>query len=238
MAVTIEKEGKNVQQAINDALEELQVSAEDVLIEVLDEGESGLLGIGRRPARVKITLEDDAATSMQPETSAEEPAYYGDEEDYAGDPETPEEAETTAYIAAILSGIGIHGKLSSYKEDDTLFIDVDGEDCGAAIGHHGETLEAIQYLATLVANKNSQNRIRVYLDIGEYRRRRENTLISLADRTAERVLRSGRAQRLKPMKPAERRIIHSSLQGFVGITTFSEGEDPRRCVVVAPAEDE
>src|SRR5690554_6246270 len=164
MAVTIEKEGKNVQQAINDALEELQVSAEDVLIEVLDEGESGLLGIGRRPARVKITLEDDAATSMQPETSAEEPAYYGDEEDYAGDPETPEEAETTAYIAAILSGIGIHGKLSSYKEDDTLFIDVDGEDCGAAIGHHGETLEAIQYLATLVANKNSQNRIRVYLD--------------------------------------------------------------------------
>lgn len=238
MAISIEKEGKTVQQAINDALEELQVSAEDVLIEVLDEGESGLLGIGRRPARVKVTFEDEVAAAGPPRSEIEDQVYYGDDEDYTGDPETPEEAETTAYIAAILSGIGIHGKLSSFKEKDTLYVDVTGQDCGAAIGHHGETLEAIQYLATLVANKHSQDRVRVILDIGDYRRRRENTLISLADRTAERVLRSGRPQRLKPMKPAERRIIHSSLQDFAGVTTFSEGEDPRRCVVIAPADRE
>mgnify|MGYP004704411183 CR=1 FL=1 len=163
MAVSIEKTAKTVQQAINEALDELGLSVEDVVIEVLEEGESGLLGLGRKPARVRVTTDD------LPEQDDSEPAeYFGDEEDYAGDQETPEEAETINYVASILSGIGIHGKIGSYREDDTLHIEVTGQDCGAAIGRHGETLEAIQYLASLVANKVSESKVRVIVDIGRF----------------------------------------------------------------------
>jgi len=229
MAITIEKSAKTVQQAINEALDELGLSVDDVIIEVLDEGEGGgLLGLGRRPAKVRVTTEDDAAT--EPETTE----YYGDDEDYAGDPETPEEAETTSYVASILSGIGIHGKISSYREEDTLHIEVTGQDCGAAIGRHGETLEAIQYLASLVANKISESRIRVVVDSGGYRRRREDTLISMAERAADKVVRTGTQYNFDPMSPAERRIIHSALQNIPGVTTYSEGEEPERHVVIAP----
>jgi spoIIIJ-associated protein len=232
MALTVEKTGKTVQQAINEALDELGLSVDDVIIEVIDEGESGgLLGLGRRPAKVRVTSEEDV------EAVAEQPEYFGDDEEYTGDPETPEEAETTSYVAAILSGIGIHGKISSYREEDTLHIDVSGQDCGAAIGRHGETLEAIQYLASLVANKISESRIRVVVDIGGYRRRREDTLISMAERAADKVVRTGTPYNLDPMNPAERRIIHSTLQKFPGVTTYSEGEEPERHVVIAPSQE-
>lgn len=237
MPVSIEKSAKTVQLAIQEALDELGLTDDDVVVEVLDEGESGLLGLGRRPARVRVTVEEDEPVPNEPEL-AEEDTYYGDEEAYAGDPETPEEAETVTYVAAILSGIGIHGNISSYREEETLHIDVTGRDCGAAIGRHGETLEAIQYLASLVANKHSDEHIRVIVDIAGYRRRRENSLISLAERTAEKVSGSGRLISLEPMNPAERRIIHSALQGFPGVTTYSEGEDPERHIVIAPAPDD
>ncbi len=236
MAVSIEKSGKSVQQAINDALDELGLSVDDVIIEVIDEGESGgLLGLGRRPARVRVTAEE--ANLPEVSEAQESNEYFGDDDEYAGDPETPEEAEASAYVAAILSGIGIHGKISSFREEDTLHIDVNGPDCGAAIGRHGETLEAIQYLASLVANKYCEERVRVILDIGGYRRRRESALISLAERAADKVAHSGLRYNLDPMSPAERRIIHAALQNFPGVTTFSEGEEPERHVVIAPSQD-
>ncbi len=231
MGKSVEKSAKTVQLAISEALEELGATADDVVIEVLDEGDGGgLLGIGRRPAKVRVSLDSELPETM-PDTEPGE--YYGDDA-YSGDPETPEEAETTAYVAAVLSGIGIHGKISSYREENTLYIDVNGTDVGAAIGRHGETLEALQYLASLVANKVSQDRVRVMLDIGGYRRRRENTLVNMAERAAEKVVRSGRNYSLEPMNPAERRIVHSALQSYPGVTTFSEGEGPERHVIIAP----
>ena len=260
MAVSIEKSGKTVQHAINDALDELNVSADDVVIEVLDEGDSGgLLGIGRKPAKVRVTLEENEIADNHQDHAAQgtvdsgqtDDTYYGDDEENfdeanqeqsddadEGVPETPEEAETTAYIASILSGIGIHGSISSYREENTIHVDVSGEDCGAAIGRRGETLDAIQYLATLVANKVSEDRMRVILDIDGYRRRREDSLISMADRMAEKVVQTGRPYRLQPMSPAERRIVHSSLQNFEGVTTYSEGDDPQRHVVIMPEKND
>ena len=104
--------------------------------------------------------------------------------------------------------------------------------CGAAIGRHGETLDAISYLTSLVANKYSEEHIRVSLDIGGYKKRREAMLISMAQKAASRASRSGRPVALEAMNPAERRIVHSALQTFSGITTHSEGEEPYRRVVV------
>ena len=235
MALMTEKTGKTVEEAINEALEELGISSEEAIIEVLDEGVAGgVLGIGRRPARVRVSVDE---TAIHPVLGADEaPVYYGDDE-YSEEPETAEEAETTSYVAGILSGIGIHGKISSYREGDTLHIEISGHDVGAAIGHHGETLDAIQYLATLVANKNTENRLRVSVDIGGYRRRRESTLISMAERSAEKVAHSGRAFKMDPMNPAERRIVHSALQNFPGVTTHSEGEEPERRVVITPSDN-
>jgi spoIIIJ-associated protein len=228
----VEKTGRTVEEAINEALEELGITSEEAIIEVLDEGVSGgVLGFGRRPARVRVSIDEEAIHPAQAEE--EQPVYYGDDE-YTEEPETPEEAETTAYVAAILSGIGIHGKISSYREGDTLHIEISGHDVGAAIGHHGETLDAIQYLASLVANKQSDNHLRVSVDIGGYRRRRESTLVSLAERAADKAVRTGRSVRLEPMSPAERRIIHTALQDFPGVTTHSEGEEPERYVVITP----
>ena len=251
MPISIERTAKTVQQAIQEALDELGLTDDDVIVEVLDEGESGLLGLGRRSARVRVTAaaeeeeEDTAEPNQMDETDLDltdamdaDDVYYGDEETYAGDPETPEEAETVSYVAAILSGIGIHGKISSYREDESLHIDVNGRDCGAAIGRHGETLEAIQYLASLVANKHSEEHIRVIVDIAGYRKRRESTLISLAERTAAKVSGSGHPISLEPMNPAERRIIHSALQGYPGVTTYSEGEENERHIVIAPVSED
>lgn len=260
MTGSIEKTAKTVQQAINEALEELGVSEDEVVIEVLDEGENGgLLGIGRRAAVVRVSLAEagevvgvpqdltmtedpddmdmDDVSSVDDIPTAEDAVYYGDDE-FTDEPESQAESETMDYIAAILKGIGIHGRISSFYEDGNLHIDVDGQDCGAAIGRHGETLDAIQYMASLVANKYTEEHLRVVVDIGGYRKRREQTLIGIAERTAQKVSRSGRQFRLEPMNPAERRIIHSALQGFPGITTFSEGADPDRCVIIAPAQQD
>ncbi|MDD3503261.1 MAG: protein jag [Eubacteriales bacterium] len=264
MADFVEKSAKTVQQAINDALDALGVTEDEAVIEVLDEGESGgILGIGRKPARVRVShaeVEADDSNDMLPasdyadddsdysedmnadvsddeqaDESEAEPVYYGDDE-YNDEPESQAESAAMDYVTDILRGIGIHGRISSYHQDGNLHIDVSGHDCGAAIGRHGETLDAIQYLTSLVANKHSEEHLRVVVDIGGYRRRREQTLINIAERAASKVNRSGKQYRLDPMNPAERRIIHSALQGFEGITTFSEGVDPDRYVVVAPAE--
>lgn len=248
MADMIEKTGKTVQQAINDALESLGVGEDDVVIEVLDEGEpGGLLGIGRRPAKVRVTLESAAQDPQElPESRDDQEnkedegdqaigdsVYYGDDE-YTNEQESQVESETLDYVAAILKGIGIHGRISSFFEEGTLHIDVNGKDCGAAIGHHGETLDAIQYMASLVANKNTEEHVRVVVDIGGYRRRREQTLIGMAQRAADKVSNSGRSFRMDPMNPAERRIVHSSLQDYPGISTYSEGVEPERYVIIAP----
>lgn len=241
MERTIETTGKTVEQAIQEALEELGVKEDLALIEVLDEGETGgLLGFGRRPARVRVSVDDskvqvsEKASELKRKTDAEE-----DESGWkvALDDRgfVPAENAALDYIEAIFSGIGIHGRIESYMgEDESLHIDVLGSDCGVAIGRHGETLEAIQYLTNIVANRWVDDHLRVVVDVAGYRSRREQRLRQQAKKTAERVLDTGRESRLKPMSPAERRIVHLSLRETEGITTYSEGTEPRRYVVISP----
>ena len=241
MERTIETTGKTVEQAIQEALEELGVKEDLALIEVLDEGETGgLLGFGRRPARVRVSVDDnkvqvsEKASELKRKTVAEE-----DESGWkvALDDRgfVPAENAALDYIEAIFSGIGIHGRIESYMgEDESLHIDVLGSDCGVAIGRHGETLDAIQYLTNIVANRWVDEHLRVMVDVAGYRSRREQRLRQQAKKTAERVLDTGRESRLKPMLPAERRIVHLSLRETEGITTYSEGTEPRRYVVISP----
>lgn len=232
MAIIVETTGKTIQEAIKAALSQLKVSEEDVVIEVLDEGDAGgILGIGKKNAKVRVTLEEEQ------DKTQDEAIYYGDDENYAGEAETPEETAALDFISKVLSGIGVRGNISSYREDDTVYINVTGRDVGAIIGRRGETLDSMQYLTSLVMNRHSEQRYRVILDIGGYRKRREETLVSLAKRTAEKVIKIQKSYEMEPMNAAERRIIHSTLQNFPGVTTFSEGEDPERCVIIAPVKE-
>lgn len=227
MEKTITKTAKTVDEAIELALSELGVSKEEATIEVISEPTSGLLGLGAKDAEVKVTA--DIADEAE-----EEVVYYGDDENFEGDAVTEAEDAAVGFVAEVLSGIGIHGNMDSYREDDAIYISVSGADCGAAIGRHGETLESISYLTNLIANKHSEDRVHVHLDVGGYKRHREQVIKNLADRAASKVRRTGRKVAMEAMNPAERRIVHSYLQDVNGVTTHSEGEEPSRRVIVTP----
>jgi len=246
MPVSVEKTGKTVQDAIHEALEALGVTADDenVVIEVLDEGEVRLFG--RRAAKVRVTLEVEATVGKvgvddgyieYDDNYADEESYVAGEISYEGETGTPEEEDAVAFVAKVLSGIGLSAKISVTRDEDTVRVDAECEDAGPVIGRRGETLDALQYLCSLAVNRTATNRVRVIVDVGGYRRRREESLVKLAERVAEKVVSSGKPTVLDPMNPAERRIIHCALQEVEGVVTYSEGEEPHRRVVVAPRED-
>ncbi|MBO4449594.1 MAG: protein jag [Clostridiales bacterium] len=236
MLKTVTKTAKTVDEAVEAAIAELGCTKEQAQIEVVSEGsEGGFLGVGKKDAEVKVSFEDGSDDAVSSDDSEDE-EYYGDDENFEGDAVSEAEDAAANFVAEVLSGIGIHGNMDSYREDDTIYISVTGSDCGAAIGRHGETLEAITYMTNLIANKHSEGRVHVHLDVGGYRKHREQILKNLADKAASRVKRSGRKVVMEPMTPSERRIVHSYLQGVNGVTTHSEGEEPSRCVVVTPDE--
>ena len=245
MIKTVTKTAKTVDEAVEAAIAELGCTKEEAQIEVVSEGsEGGFLGVGKKDAEVKVTFDDGAISgdsfaeeASDADADAEDEEYYGDDENFEGDAVSEAEDAAANFVAEVLSGIGIHGNMDSYREDDTIYISVTGSDCGAAIGRHGETLEAITYMTNLIANKHSDQRVHVHLDVGGYRKHRAQILKNLADKAASRVKRSGRKVIMEPMTPSERRIVHSYLQGINGVTTHSEGEEPSRCVVVTPEED-
>ncbi|MBR1796395.1 MAG: protein jag [Clostridiales bacterium] len=226
MEKSVVKTGKTVEEAKLAALEELGVAEDQAVVEIISESEGGFLGIGKQ-AEVKVTanIEDQAE---------EDVVYYGDDESYEGDAVSEAEDAAVSFVAEVLSGIGIHGNMDSYREDDTIYISVSGGDCGAAIGRHGETLESITYMTNLIANKHSEQRVHVHLDVGGYRKHRERIIEGLADRAASKAIRYGKEVAMEPMNPAERRMVHSYLQGVDGVTTHSEGEESRRRVIVTP----
>jgi spoIIIJ-associated protein len=237
MEKTVIKTGKTIDEAIEAALSELGCTKEQATIEVVEEGtEGGFLGLGRKDAEVKVTFNSEESGEAAPAAESDDDTYFGDDESFEGDAVSEAEDAAANFVAEVLSGIGIHGNMDSYREDDTIFISVTGSDCGAAIGRHGETLEAISYMTNLIANKHSEQRVHVYLDVGGYRKHREQVIKGLADKAVSRVRRSGRKVTMEAMSPAERRIVHSYLQDVNGVTTHSEGVEPNRCVVVTPEE--
>ena len=227
MEKTVTKSGRTVEEAVEAAVAELGVSKEECKIEVLSEPKGGFLGLGNKEAEVKVTA--DVADS---ENEEEEVVYYGDDESFEGDAVSEAEDAAVRFVAEVLSGIGIHGNMDSYREEDTIYISVSGNDCGSAIGRHGETLEAITYMTTLIANKHSEDRVRVHLDVGGYRKHREQILVNLANKAAYKVKKTGRKVVMEPMNPSERRLIHAHLQNVNGVETHSEGDEPYRRVIV------
>jgi len=146
---------------------------------------------------------------------------------------TEPQNDAEVFLQGMFANMGIRVALASQMDEGILKIDMSGRNMGLLIGRRGETLDAMQYLTSLVLNNGKDDYTKVMLDTEDYRKKREDTLIRLASRLAEKVEKSGRRVVLEPMNPYERRILHSTLQDFEEVYTYSEGEDPFRSVVVS-----
>ena len=147
-------------------------------------------------------------------------------------------AAAEAYLRAVLAGLGVEDFTISVTENDNgCVISLDGENLGFIIGRRGETLDALQYLTGLVANRADNAYYRVTLDIGNYREKREQALVALARRLGGQTARTGRRNSLEPMNPYERRIIHTTVQGMEGVISWSVGSEPHRHVIIGPSDD-
>lgn len=200
----IEVSAKTVNDAITEACQRLTVTSDKLEYEVVEEGSSGFLGIGSKPAvikaRVKCSVEDKAKDFLK-------------------------EVFDAMNLAVIID--------VKYDEtENSMDIDLSGDEMGVLIGKRGQTLDSLQYLVSLVVNKDMDNYIRVKVDTENYRQRRKETLENLAKNISYKVKRTKRPVSLEPMNPYERRIIHSALQNDKYVTTHSEGEEPYRHVVV------
>lgn len=198
--------GKTVNDAITNALIELETTSDKVGYEIISEGSKGVFGIGSKPARVKVWLK-------------EEPKKAIDE-------------IVNEFLGKIFNAMDIQAKVSVLLNGDNVNIELTGDDMGILIGKRGQTLDSLQYLVSLVVNKYSDSYMRVKVDTENYRERRKATLENLAKNIAFKVKRTKRPVSLEPMNPFERRIIHSALQNDRYVTTKSEGDEPYRHVVV------
>lgn len=239
MTQTLEVSARTVEDAIEKGLQELQLEKEDVEIEIVDQGDSGgLFGFGRKDAIVRLTytVQEASETAEEPETAPTESADSKEEPEIINTEEQEEiEQQAVKFVASVMQSLDIHGKMSSYfDEEGTLHLNIIGDNLGAAIGRRGETLDALEYLTILAINKDRESYTRVFLDIGGYRERRIKSVAQNARKSAERVIKTGKKYTLKPMSSAERRQVHLALQDYQGVRTYSEGREPDRCVVIFP----
>jgi spoIIIJ-associated protein len=206
MKQEIIESGKSVSEAVARGAEKLGVSADKVTYEVICEAKKGFFGIGEVPAKVKVIYESSALDNA------------------------------VSFLETLIKNMGIKANVSVRGDDEETKIELDGEDAGVLIGHHGETLDQLQYLVNLTANKgedkHDEKYLKISLDIDGYRAKRNETLRSLANRMANRVLKYKRSVTLEPMSAYERRIIHSEVQKIEGVDTNSIGTDSSRRVVI------
>lgn len=199
--------GKTLEEALEAARDSLKCGADQLEYQILEEGSKGILGFGAKPVVIEASRKVVAVTE-----------------------------EVKAFIRTILDKMELMAEIRVREEDGNIRVNLAGPKMGLIIGYRGETLDALQYLTSLVANKerSREEYRRVIIDTEGYREKREETLKNLAEKTAWKVNKYGRSIKLDPMNPYERRIIHSSLQNYPDVTTHSEGEEPFRKVVIVP----
>lgn len=205
----IEVTGKTVEDARTEALIKLGTTSDQIEVEILEKGSSGFLGIGSKPAvirvRRKFTMEDCVRD----------------------------------FLTQVFDAMDLTVEISVEVEEDnhTVNVELKGDEMGVLIGKRGQTLDSLQYLTSLALNRHTDEYVKVKLDTEDYRKRRKETLENLAKNIAYKVKRAKRPVSLEPMNPFERRVIHSTLQNDKYVSTHSEGEEPHRHVVVTLKKD-
>lgn len=249
----ITQTGATKEEAIFLALQKLGVTRDQVEIEVLQEAKKGFLGFGARPAEIRVTV-------MEPkeETKAQEEVALEEKEERATVVEAVEENKAVIenaelsndepkevyldpiesakqYLTDIAKTMGIHDlKIETETEGKTILFNLESEKAALLIGKHGSNLNALQQLTQLVVSKNAKTYVTVRLDIENYRERRQIALEKLAEKMADRAIRTGKKVSLEPMPSYERKIIHNALANRLDVETYSEGIEPNRHLVIEP----
>jgi spoIIIJ-associated protein len=214
VARATEKTAPSVEEALEAALSELGVTEQEARIEVLQEPRGGFLGVGSQEAIVRVSVK---ATDVDVE-------------------DLEEQADAAAdFVEELLSRMDIEATAEPTEHAGHMYIDIvgdDEDDMALLIGRHGQTLEAIQELTRLAVGRRLDERVRVIVDVEDYRKRREDRLAQKGQEAARRVAKTGREEELEPMNPFERKIVHDAVATVPGVESSSRGEEPNRFVVI------
>jgi spoIIIJ-associated protein len=256
---TLEIIAPTVEEALAQGLAQLGLPAEAVSMEVLDAGTKGLFGLGGRQVRVRLTVKSDEEAASPPKEAApaskptpkpapiskkksepkpKEPTPSPAPKDNGEPDELLNLAEETVskllYLMNMQAQVSAHYEETDREDRRTIHVDVRGDDLSILIGRRSETLNAFQYIASLIVGKEVQQWVQLVVDVEGYRSRREEQLRRMARRMAEQTVKTGRRQMLEPMTASERRIIHIELRDHPAVTTESMGEEPHRKVTIIP----
>jgi len=240
----------SIDEAIEKGLNDLGLPRESVEVEVLDEGTRGLFGLGSRQARIRLKIKEaDQTGESTPEIAEPAPKLEDTEPEPVPAPveeaQSPEEefilTVASETVSELLEKMKVnatvtaeYGKVDDSRSRVPVLVNVNGDDLSILIGRRAETLNALQYITTLIVNKEIGRAIPLVVDVEGYRKRRETQLRQLADRMADQAIKTGRRQVLEPMPANERRIVHIQLRDNPAVKTESVGEDPKRKVTIIP----
>ena len=255
-----EKWGTDVDAAVKLALEDLKLTIDEVDVTVLEQPSRGFFGIGSKLALVRVEKKKAQEEKVKEPEQKEEhvskktdkaqtqktvaPKKETKKEEVKNIKETKEiekieenlvpceDHEALRFLREVTKEMGLTLDIDAKKGEETLYLNIQGKDSGTIIGKRGQTLDAIQYLTSLVVNKGSEDYVRVVVDAENYRAKREKTLEALAYRLANKVIKTKRSVKLEPMNPYERKVIHAALHDHPKVMTRSEGQDPYRRVVI------
>ncbi|MFB5269460.1 RNA-binding cell elongation regulator Jag/EloR [Paenibacillus enshidis] len=240
--------GKTIEDAVEQGLSQLGTSRKHVHVTVLEQPSKGFLGfIGARKAKVELTIlpepavdEAKVAASFHLQDSPVQPAEKEHlvKQSSATVAEEPASKidpyeEAVRFVRETAAGMGLEVEVELRRGKDESMMDISGSDLGMLIGRRGQTLDALQYLTNIVANRHADGYVKIILDAENFRLRRQKTLENLAERLAAQVTRTGKEVILEPMPPNERKTIHAALQRHSEVRTFSKGDEPNRRVIIA-----
>lgn len=252
---TLEIIAPTVEEAIAQGLAQLGLTADAVSVEVLDAGSKGLFGLGKAQVRVRLTVNGPGGPeTVETESAPPKPKPKSLDQTQARPAPVVKESRpplehdplldhTEAVVSKLIAMMGLEAQVSAHygdtDRDDRRYINVDvrGSDLSVLIGRRSETLNAFQYIASLIIGRETEQFVQLVVDVEGYRERRERQLVQMANRMADQVAKNGRKQTLEPMPSAERRIIHIALREHPAVTTESTGDEPYRKVVIYPKED-
>ena len=218
----VETEGKTTEEAIHKACEELAVSREDLEVEVLSGGSSGFLGLGAKNARIRATVKEGAA----PRTPEARPSAA------LSDNQAAETAKKT--LQEILRLLEVEATVELKEDSERILLNIQGDGSGLLIGRKGQTLDAMEYLINKIVHKDAEDKKRIVVDTENYRFRREDSLVKLAQRLGEKAKRLGRPVTISPMSAHDRRIVHLALEEDKALRTWSTGTGLYRKVIISP----
>ena len=243
MLKSIEVSGKTEDDAIEKALEQLGMSRDDVSVEIMERAKTGFLGLKNTPAVIKVIYEDESEedTELISDTDLPQKLGAGKKEKAAPKKQTAQEDLSAvgkkdaaeAFLVGLFEKMDVPVEIKINEYEESINISLTTNSAGTLIGRRGETLDAIQHLTNYVVNRGNANRVRVNVDAEDYRQRRNETLEGVAMRTASKVIKNRRNMTLEPMNAYERHVIHTALQDYENVNTFSIGSEPNRRVVIA-----